>query len=57
MANKVEINELRKVAVGHRPDVNIWEVQKQAHDLYVAIKLMGIENITATYYMDDDFLR
>lgn len=55
MANKVEINELRKVAVGHRPDVNIWEVQKQAHDLYVAIKLMGIENITATYYMDDDF--
>ncbi len=52
---KVEINELRKLAVTHCPDVNIWDVQKQAHDLYVAIKLMGIENITATYYMDDNF--
>ena len=50
----VNINELRKVAVEHRPDVNVWEVQKQARDLYTAIKLVGIENVTAVYHVQDD---
>ena len=50
---KVDINELRKVAVEHRPDVNVWKVQKQANDLYTAIKLVGIENVTATHYVHD----
>lgn len=50
---KVDINELRKVAVEHRADVNVWKVQKQANDLYTAIKLVGIENVTATHYVHD----
>ena len=51
---EIDINELRKAAVEYRPDVNVWKVQKQANDLYTAIKLFGIENITAVYHMRDD---
>ena len=51
---EIDINELRKAAVEYRPEVNVWKVQKQANDLYTAIKLFGIENITAVYHMRDD---
>ena len=36
---KVSISELRKVAVENRPDVNVWEVMKEANDLYDAVSL------------------
>lgn len=51
---KIDINELRKAAVEYRPDVNVWKVQRQANDLYTAIKLFGIENVTAVYHVQDD---
>ena len=42
MANaKVNINELHKVASSYRADVNIWEIQREAEELYKAIKLVG----------------
>ena len=52
---KVDIDELRKVAVEHRPDVSVWKVQQQAEELYKAAKLIGMENISAVY-RESDFL-
>ncbi len=46
---KVNVNELRKVAVEYRADVNIWDIAKEAEQLYNAIKLVGIENVVTTY--------
>ena len=45
----VNIDELRKVAVEYRADVDVWEVAKEAEDLYKAVKLVGIQNVTTTY--------
>ena len=54
MANaKVNINELHKVASSYRADVNIWEIQREAEELYKAIKLVGIDNVTESYLRDD----
>ena len=50
---KVNVNELRKVAVEYRADVNIWDIAKEAEQLYNAIKLVGIENVVTTYLKND----
>ena len=34
---KVNVSELRKVAVEYRADVNIWDIAKEAEQLYKAI--------------------
>lgn len=51
---KVDISELRKVAVENRPDVNVWEVMKEANDLYEAVKLVGIQNVVDIEYRGND---
>lgn len=50
---KVNVSELRKVAVEYRADVNIWDIAKEAEQLYKAIKLVGIENVVTTYLKND----
>lgn len=50
---RVKVSEIRKVAVEYRTDVDIWEVQKQADNLYRKIKLLGLKNIS-TYYKDEN---
>lgn len=50
---KVDVNELRKVAVEYRSDVDALTVVNQARELYKAIKLFGIENVTTTYWKED----
>ncbi len=49
---KVAIDEIKKVAVEYRNDVDIWEVIKEAKELYKAVKLVGKENVTVTYRRD-----
>lgn len=50
---KVNVSELRKVAVEYRADVNIWDIAKEAEQLYNAIKLVGIENVVTTSLKND----
>ena len=50
---KVNVSELRKVAVEYRADINIWDIAKEAEQLYEAIKLVGIENVVTTYMKND----
>ena len=51
---KVEIGEIKKVAVEYREDVDILEIVKEARNLYEAVKLFGVENII-TKYLKSDF--
>ncbi len=50
---KVNVSELRKVAVEYRADINIWDIAKEAEQLYNAIKLVGIENVVTTFFKND----
>ena len=50
---KVNVSELRKVAVEYRADVNIWDIAKEAEQLYNVIKLVGIENVVTTSLKND----
>lgn len=50
---KVNVSELRKAAVEYRADVNIWDIAKEAEQLYNAIKLVGIENVVTTSLKND----
>ena len=49
---RVEVNELKKVSVDYRNDVNIFEVVKEAKKLYEALKLFGTPNVTIAYKKD-----
>jgi len=43
---KVDVSELRKVAVEYRSDVDVWKVAQEAESLYKAVKLLGIKNVS-----------
>ncbi len=57
MKKEVKISELRKVAVEYSSDVNVWDVLNEAHELYKAVKLVGLENVTTTYFDNDETVR
>ena len=45
----VEVDELRKVAVEYRNDVNIFQAVKESRNLYEAVKLVGAKNVTVKF--------
>lgn len=44
------VYDLERVAMMYRSDVNIWEIQRSADQLYKAVKIVGIDNVTTKSY-------